>query len=404
MADKQSTENADIRSLSYEAESETLDFKSQQYPFRGATDEAKSELLKDILSFVNAWRRSTAYIIIGFEESNARPAKVVGISESMDDADLQQFVNGKINRPIRFAYQELNYEGKLIGTVSIPVQPRPVYLLRDYGKLKKDTVYVRRGTSTAIASPSEIAEMGTDKRIDTAPSLNLGFYDEVQQKIVGNRIDLEITKGVLPPQDSIPAFGSDLLPEGYIHLGTEDRNNSEYYREVAAWLEKTSIQIELIFYLRNSSKETIYGIRGSCNLAYGYCISVAERSRSSTFNDYPQHRYHRYTDKDFITISSEIEPKPRSAILIKDVPDKNRWEIHLRADAILPAELMAFEESVMIAPKASGQLDLNFTLLAENSPEPISSKLLVGTKVVEKNISLKELVKFADKHKSDNSY
>ena len=54
-----------LERLLYEEESETLDFKAQQYPFDGATDDQKSELLKDILAFANAWRRTDAYIGCG---------------------------------------------------------------------------------------------------------------------------------------------------------------------------------------------------------------------------------------------------------------------------------------------------------------------------------------------------
>ena len=43
--------------LLYQNESETLDFKEDQYAFDGATDIQKSELLKDILAFANSWRR-----------------------------------------------------------------------------------------------------------------------------------------------------------------------------------------------------------------------------------------------------------------------------------------------------------------------------------------------------------
>jgi hypothetical protein len=43
--------------LLYENESAALDFKMDQYPFVGATDDEKGELLKDILAFANAWRR-----------------------------------------------------------------------------------------------------------------------------------------------------------------------------------------------------------------------------------------------------------------------------------------------------------------------------------------------------------
>src|SRR5216117_1185822 len=48
--------------------SETLDFKREQYPFSGAPDERKSELLKDILAMANVQKDSDRYILIGVEE------------------------------------------------------------------------------------------------------------------------------------------------------------------------------------------------------------------------------------------------------------------------------------------------------------------------------------------------
>jgi len=57
-----------IEELLYEEESSTLDFKQEQYKFIRANDYQKSELLKDILAFANAWRREDAYILIGVEE------------------------------------------------------------------------------------------------------------------------------------------------------------------------------------------------------------------------------------------------------------------------------------------------------------------------------------------------
>jgi hypothetical protein len=42
--------------LLYEDESPPLDFKKEQYRFVKASENEKSELPKDILGFVNAWR------------------------------------------------------------------------------------------------------------------------------------------------------------------------------------------------------------------------------------------------------------------------------------------------------------------------------------------------------------
>ena len=74
-----------LERLLYEEEGETLDFKEMQYPFSGASKEQKSELLKDILGFANAWRRAEAYIIIGVKEVRGGRSTVVGTTNHLDD-------------------------------------------------------------------------------------------------------------------------------------------------------------------------------------------------------------------------------------------------------------------------------------------------------------------------------
>lgn len=98
--------------LPYEEESTTLDFKKEQYRFVRASDEDKSELLRDILGFANAWRRSEAYILVGVEDVRGGRGNVVGISpiDHLDDHSLQQFVNNLTNRPVRFHYEALGFE------------------------------------------------------------------------------------------------------------------------------------------------------------------------------------------------------------------------------------------------------------------------------------------------------
>jgi hypothetical protein len=149
-----------IEQLLNEDESTSLDFKRAQYPFEGASDEQKSELLKDILAFANAWRRTDSYILIGVEEVKGGRSVVVGVTEHLDDAKLQQFVNSKTQRPIGFSYEALPFESVQVGVIRIPVQARPAYIKQDYGRLKKHTVYVRRGSSTGVAEPDEVSRMG----------------------------------------------------------------------------------------------------------------------------------------------------------------------------------------------------------------------------------------------------
>lgn len=148
-----------IEQLLNENESSTLDFKGSQYKFIKASNDEKSELLKDILAFVNAFRRTDAFILIGVKEVKGSRAEVVGIVETLDDASLQQFVNSKTQRPVEFLFETFSFEGKKICIIQIPIQERPRYLLQDFGELKKEKVYIRRGTSTGEASPDEVAKM-----------------------------------------------------------------------------------------------------------------------------------------------------------------------------------------------------------------------------------------------------
>ena len=88
---------------------------------------------------------------------------MVGIGSSFDDASLQQFINSKSNRPIVFSYEVFPFDGSQVGIIHLLLQDRPIYLKKDFGRLRKDVVYIRRGSSTATASPDEIAKMGTLK-------------------------------------------------------------------------------------------------------------------------------------------------------------------------------------------------------------------------------------------------
>jgi hypothetical protein len=154
-----------MEQLLHEGESSSLDYKRNQYPFVGATDDDKSELLKDILAFANGWRHTEAYILIGVEEVAGGRSTVLGVSHHISENDLQQFVNVKTNRPVTFSYTAYPFEGKQVGVITIPQQDRPIYLTKNYGKLTKHVVYYRLGTTMAIASPDEIARMGTPVEI-----------------------------------------------------------------------------------------------------------------------------------------------------------------------------------------------------------------------------------------------
>ena len=153
--------NETLKGLLEMNEGPALDFKQEQYRFDKASDKEKSELLKDILAFANSQRYRVAYILIGVKEEKGGSRKeVVGVEDHLGDANLHQFVSSKTNKPVEFCYSQFPVEDKQIGVLSIPIQTRPVYAVRRYGRVEANTVYMRDGSSTRPAFPDDVADMG----------------------------------------------------------------------------------------------------------------------------------------------------------------------------------------------------------------------------------------------------
>ena len=120
--------------LCFQGKSNCVDYKRAQYAFQGASDAQKAELLKDILCFANAFRRSTAYILIGVDEDVSGLGVIHGIddNEVIDDAQLQQFINSKTNKRIPFSAYPLRMNlGKILQVIEIDtcVRGRPKNVL-----------------------------------------------------------------------------------------------------------------------------------------------------------------------------------------------------------------------------------------------------------------------------------
>lgn len=156
-----------INALCLRGESSCLDYKREQYAFFKAVPEEKSELLKDVLAMANAERMEFAFVLIGVEEMPNKFGKIVGISSSdlIDDAILHQFINQKTNAfiPFRSYIVPSGIVGReCIQVIEIAVcrDQRPFFLKKDFGKLFANQVYMRDGTTTVVANPTQIREMG----------------------------------------------------------------------------------------------------------------------------------------------------------------------------------------------------------------------------------------------------
>src|SRR5437879_4917865 len=68
-------------------------------------DEKRGEFIKDLSAVANACSSSYGFIVYGVAPGNPDP--VVGITQTYDDARLQQLANGKIEPLPEFLYYEV---------------------------------------------------------------------------------------------------------------------------------------------------------------------------------------------------------------------------------------------------------------------------------------------------------
>lgn len=370
-----------IECLLHESESNSLDFKSEQYRFVGANDNDKSELMKDILAFANSWRRDDAYILIGVKEEKRDRHSIIGISCQLEDAHLQQFINSKSQRPIEFSYLSTVFEGKPIGIIHIPVQrERPFYLRENYGKLEKEKVYVRRGSSTAIATPDEISKMGSQRnsRSLTPDQLTTflvqGNYDEVITK----EVSCNVVNVTIPKNEELPDCGghSSFSSFNYFH-----RDNKEYFRQLAQYIKVVNAVRRFKLAIKNdgtapaSAVKVIIEIDDSENNSIAVC--------ADDFPDTPD-------EKEFdIGVPTIRHPMEKPDIVCKTTP--SGWQFAFYFGKVHAKDKVVTKDSFYLGSYASHTVCLKVKIFTDDFSEPREEELRVAFVATERILSVGDL-------------
>ena len=371
----------DLARLLYRGESEALDFKRTLYRFQGltVTDEEKAELLKDILAFANSWRSEPAHIILGVDERRGGKKSVVGVNakEHPDDAWLQEFVNKKTNRPIRFGYVALEYQAKSIGVIRFDhPQERPVFLERDYGGLRAHTVYIRRGSSTDIASPDEIADMG---RAVAAPgtigadALRIEFVEPTSQEFLGGTLiarpgNLTLLENRDPQRSDIPNSLRQLLS-----------HNSE--RETAAWKAVAYAKYyPLSFGLVNRGSVTAQDVRIQLTAP-----NTGEGVELIDEGDHPRYKRGSIGFMDFPL------PRVRTPFLETWVSVKSEgssWSVNIEAKKLQPKRPVLISSEVFVAAEKDADLCMDGFMYADNLPQPVPVSLALQVRPIAQQMTI----------------
>ncbi len=379
--------------LLYEEESTTLDFKKEQYRFAKATDDEKSELLKDILGFANAWRRSDAYILIGVEDVRGGRSDVVGIpaADHLNDHSLQQFVNNLTNQPVRFRYEAFGFEGKQVGVICVEEQTRPIYLKRDYGKLKKQEVYVRRGSSTDPTKPASLEEVA-QMRVGAghpAAELVVEFADVERDDSLGASIAWDAELCAMPEMETIPEweparqrnpFGIDLSPVAFDPM---NQPNGNYYRDLANYEFTRRLFRPVRLVVKNVGQVAANNVRGELTVPTNIGVMVVDESDLPD----PPKRRREIMSAAMKGIRPAFRRDPGEVTI-----DKNdeRFRVEIDCHDLQPGRRV-WSDIFYVGKGQTGDLTLQGQVFADNLPQPKDFTLTVSVTVTETSLSVDDL-------------
>jgi hypothetical protein len=371
-----------IEALLYEEEGDALDKKRDQYKFIEAKDDDKSELLKDLLAFANSWRRSDAFILLGVQEVKGGRDSVLGILELLDDAALQQFVNSKTNKPLQFSYRNLSFEGKHIALIHIPVQRRPVYLKKDFGRLKAETVYVRRGSSTAIADIDEISTMGLESPFQHGtPDLKISFANPKARSLLGDRSEGVSLALDVPKVSEIPDYAPKVAN---LLMASVFQTNSNYYRQLVEYTRLTKLFIPLYFAVINSGAITAHAVQ--IELAIDKCEGSVIVGEQREYPSIPKSEYNK-----LFLLNRPLDHVAESHDF-KVVDLGNQWIVEASAGNVQPKATYWIHEPIFLGSLNSQQIKINATVFSDELHSPIQQTLAVDIRSEHRKVTLEEII------------
>lgn len=205
--------------IRFENENTNLDFKKEEY-----RKEKNEDLIKDVMSMANAISEETKYIIIGIKCYPDSKKEFQGISSIMDQANLENVIQENIEPLLRFKYYSYNIDDKMFGVIEIGEnRNRPYMMKKDYGKLKKGEMWIRKGSRQTRVTREDLDRMILKKSqsvfLDKA---KVGFHENLKDHLV----------------IEIPRINESLLPS---NIGLERYN--ELLKDLRNYKKQESIEL-----------------------------------------------------------------------------------------------------------------------------------------------------------------
>lgn len=313
------------------------------------------------------------------EEVKGGRSKIEPVVDQLDDADLQEFVNKKLNRPINFSYRAVNTAEGSIAVVTIPRQERPFHLKKDFANLRANTVYVRRGSSTDIASLDEVARMGRFHEQKDA-SLDLSFVSGVDGGNLGRNISIRCHR-LRYDENEIPLYGVANSP---FRAPLSFADNRSFYLEYAEYERKRAAVQGVRFSIRNTGNTLLKNLRLKAE------FDISEWLLATDNDDFPDEPMRRSPVLGPILPHFHSPLVPRRSLAV--VRENNLVKIKGEMLDIQPKDAEVSADQIYFGGTDSGLLSFNVSVFADNLPNPFEFAFTVSVEVETAQLDIESMI------------
>jgi hypothetical protein len=296
-------------------------------------------------------------------------------------------VCSKTNRPVSFSYAGFLTDGKEIGVITIHIpDQRPFYLNNSYGDLDKHAVYIRRGSSTAVASPDEVGRMAVNTAHPAGqPVLALQLCNADNHLTFGTSIEVGPTTMALSDSDEVPCYGEPRYASGLgMTIPTSSFDNNDYYADFAEYLKERFKLCPISIAVTNSSTTSAEAVLVTLEVS---SLSPAELAGE---DDLP------------------VRPS-RSAMNMGAFPSQHpkqisvehydaAQEVRINMGDVHAGRTEYCKESFYITGDEAATVSVKVTISAKNLRIPVTSSVTISIVPTAVKLSVDEIVRIAKTH------
>ena len=253
----------------------------------------------------------------------------------------------------------------------------------DYGKVRKEAVYLRRGSSTATAKPDEIARMGTaDVDWVGQPSVELYLVDRSTGANLGDHVSIDHgTWYNIPISEEIP----DYRPHSGFRMGnvefmTNDLHvNVNFLREVAVYLHAeayfpVSLEVrntagtvirDVILEIKLNDPEGRYELLTSQNRPHKPSSSMLEFA----------HNFRSIFEKDDVFVGKEGET----------------WKVKCIFGKIQPGATLRLQDDLLISCRDAKDTEIIGMIYADNISNPIPIRINLSFQIGSQSLTIEDI-------------